>query len=345
MSNRVVIIYDCPLKSCDKLWLKEELESKGYCIRTINSFFRISNVEQRGKFGKAAARMITFWQSIKGLIKSGKGDTVICWSQWSGLFFNLLPGARKRYIISCNWLTPVQNEKTRKLYAKALQNRNLAAVINSPETKERILRTYRVEDYGNIIYIPDVFDDREPFRNPVYREEQRFCFSGGRANRDWELLMEIAAVCPEIDFRFIAVKSDWNDKIAVPKNVQIFFDLEPAKYYQLLKDSYMAIFPLKEDRVSGLINLLKSVQMGKPVLTTGISFTGIYFPEENKNCLLPFGDSASWKKMLEQIWNYDEEQYKTHVKSMQEYIRQTFSPEMAGKKIDEIIRQFRCSME
>ena len=47
----------------------------------------------------------------------------------------------------------------------------------------------------------------------------------------------------------------------------------------------MALYPLKEERVSGLINILKAVQMGKPVLTTKSSFTELYFPKEEEECL------------------------------------------------------------
>lgn len=337
MTSKIVIIYDCPLKECDKLWLRDELVKRGYIVKTVTFFCRISNIEQRGKTGKIAARLMTLWQCIKGMTVSKKGDTVICWSQWSGLFFNMLPGAKKRQIISYNWLTPIPNAKTRFLYVNALQNKNLTVIVNSPETKEKICQGYGVEGIENIVYIPDVFDNKEDFMTPVYQKKDRYCFSGGRANRDWELLKRIAEECPQISFKFVAVKSDWDNTNRMPSNAEVFFDLEPEKYYALLKNSYMSVYPLKEERVSGLINILKSVQMGKPVLTTDIAFTKKYFPEEYKDCLLPFADKEGWKREVEKVWNYREEEYICQVTGMQKHVKASFAPQMAGRKIDAII--------
>lgn len=338
MSDKVLIIYDCPKEQCDKIWLKEELEKRGYCVKTVFCLYRISNIEQRGTIGKLFSRMLTLWQSIKGIIKSGKDETVICWSQWSGLFFNMLPGAKERYIISYNWLTPVPNSNTRFLYTKALRNPRLTAIINSKETKERILNDYKAEDTGNIVYIQDVFDDKEEFLCPSYNMEKKYCFSGGRANRDWKLLIEIARLCPNVLFRIAAPKSGWDNSLQIPENVELYFDVEPEKYYALLKDSYMSVYPLKENRVSGLINILKSMQMGKLVLTTDCAFTEMYFPEESSDYLLDSQDAKRWKNKVEELWNYNEEKYCFRVEGMQEHIREYFSPHMAGEKIDTIIR-------
>ncbi len=339
MSGKIVVIYDCPLKNCDKLWLRDVFAMRGYDIRAVFCRFRISNVEQRGKIGKLAARMLTLWQCLKGMAKSRKDDVVICWSQWSGLFFNMLPGAGKRYIISYNWLTPVRNEKTRFLYVNALQNKRLTAIINSSATRERILQGYGVEDTGNIVYIPDVFDDRGIFCPPIYGRNEKYCFSGGRANRDWELLFETAELCPQVTFKAVAAKSGWNSRLKVPENVSLYFDLGPEQYYELMEHSYMALYPLKEERVSGLINILKAVQMGKPVLTTKSSFTELYFPKEEEECLLPFGDVSGWKRMLEKIWQEKRPEYEIRVKRMQEHIQAGFTPESAAKRLDGIIAQ------
>lgn len=340
MQAKIIIIYDSPIKNCEKLWLKEEMEKKGHIVAAIGSLWRISNIEQRGTSGKLAARVLTFWQAVKGLIRSGKHDVVICWSQWSGLFFNILPGSKKRYIISYNWLTPVPNEKTRFLYSKALQNKNLRAVINYPKTKKDILYAYQVKDCNNIVYIPDVFNNKEYFCQPEYTTKNRYCFSGGRANRDWNLMLNLARICPDIDFCLVVPRSDWGKGIILPENVTLYFDLKPEQYYKLLNDAYMAVYPLKEDRVSGLINIIKSIQKGKIVMTTNISFTEIYFPEECRSCLLPFNDIDAWKEEVSRVWNYNSKEYQCKVIKMQKYIKDTFTPRHAADKLDEIIKGF-----
>lgn len=342
-TGKIVMVYDEPAAICAKLWLRDAFTARGHKVRTIFSRFRISNVEQRGKAGKLAARLLTLWQCMKALAVSGRGDVVVCWSQWSGLFFNLLPGAGGRYIISCNWLTPVPNRKTRFLYVKALRNRRLTAVINHPGTKARILEGYGVEDTGNIVCVPDVYDDRDVFREPIYpvgSGAEKYCFCGGRANRDWEFLLKAAAECPRMEFRLVAAKSGWDSKWEVPGNVRLYFDLGAEEYYGLLEHAYMSVYPLKEERVSGLINILKSVQMGKPVLVTKQSFTEAYFPGGCRDWLVPSGDMGEWKRMLGEVWDYGQPEYVAKVKRMQEHIRENFSPESAGRQMEEIIA--RC---
>ena len=336
-TGKIVMVYDEPAAICAKLWLRDAFTARGHKVRTIFSRFRISNVEQRGKAGKLAARLLTLWQCMKALAVSGRGGVVGCWRS------HLLPGAGGRYIISCNWLTPVPNRKTRFLYVKALRNRRLTAVINHPGTKARILEGYGVEDTGNIVCVPDVYDDRDVFREPVYPAgsgAEKYCFCGGRANRDWEFLLKAAAECPRMEFRLVAAKSGWDSKWEVPGNVRLYFDLGAEEYYGLLEHAYMSVYPLKEERVSGLINILKSVQMGKPVLVTKQSFTEAYFPGGCRDWLVPSGDMGEWKRMLGEVWDYGQPEYVAKVKRMQEHIRENFSPESAGRQMEEIIA--RC---
>jgi len=342
--EKVIIVFDCPLKKCDKLWLLHELQKKGFQVNTVSSCWKLSHIEQKGKVGKLAFYILTFWQSIKALAKSKPGDTVICWSQWSGLFFNKLPGAKKRKIISYNWLTPHYNKKTVSLYTDALNNPRLTAIINSPSTKEKILKVFGVQDQGNICYIPDVFDDKHEFLRPDYKQENRYWFCGGRANRDWDLFLQLAKECPGENFVGVAAESDWDKNRVLSENVKMYFDTSAEEYYRLLKECYAAIYPLKEDKVSGLINILKSAQFGKLVLTSGIEATGLYYPEECRELLLPLGDkenaSREWKEEIQKISQYSEEEYQEKVCCIQEYIKSHFSPEIAvdilGQKIGEM---------
>ena len=330
----VTIIYDCPLKQCDKLWLLHELEGKGFRVKTVAPCWKLSHIEQKGKSGKLFFYGLTFWQSLKGLIKSKPEETVICWSQWSGLFFNQLPFSGKRNIISYNWLTPTPNSKTAFLYQKALRNPKLTAIINSPSTKEKLLEAYQVEDIGNICYIPDVFDDEEVFKAPTYREDKKYWFCGGRANRDWDLFLKLAEECPEEEFVGVAAASDWKKDKVIPKNVRMYFDISANEYYELLQNCYAAVYPLKEDKVSGLINILKSAQFGKIVLTSDIEATRLYYPKECEDLLLPLEKEEvtlkRWQEAIQRISDFTKEEYLQKAGELQAYIQVQFSPNMAG---------------
>ena len=338
--QKIVLIIDCPQDSSSKKWVYRELAATSLPVDVVDCKYAISHIEQRGKCGKLIARLITLWQSIRALQHSKKGDVVFCWSQWSGILFNILPGAKTRKIISYNWLTPVKNPKTRFLYAKALQNENMITVINSQENREIIAKAYQVETSSRMIYIPDVFDDSERFEEPVFIKDNRYCFIGGRANRDWKLFCKIADMNAQIHFEAVANRADWDEKLSVPANVSLHFDIPADEYYALLGGAYLAIYPLKENKVSGLVNIVKATQMGKAVLTTGLPVTQMYYPESRKEYLLEVGQADDWCKEIKKIYSYTEDEYITSVKELQQHIQQNFAPEKAGKILREQIRKW-----
>ncbi len=336
---KVTIIYDCPLKQCDKLWVKNELEAQGYAVKTVAPCVKISHIEQKGKIGKLIARALTLWQCVKALCVSRKNEAVFCWSQWSGLLFNALPGSKTRFIISYNWLTPMSGNATKSLYVNALENKKLVAVVNCEETKDKLQEAYGVNAKERILCIPDVFDDTCEFLSPGYRTKERYCFTGGRANRDFKTFLEIARKCPQIQFQGVAAESDWDFSLKIPKNVQIHFDIPPQKYYKLMEEAYLTLYPLKKEMVSGLINIVKSAQLGKPILITDMPVTRMYYPDTFTGFLPDFGDVDGFAKKILEIFEYSEEEYCNVVEELQQFIQKNFSPHMAGEKLSEVLRK------
>lgn len=337
---QITIIYDCPLEQCDKLWLKRDLENYGYHVKTIAPYLKISNIEQKGKMGKIAARIYTLWQCVKAMAVSKSGEVVICWSQWSGILFNALPGSRRRLIFSYNWLTPMSGNITRRLYVKALRNPNLIAVINSESTRKKLKKAYGEFKEEKVICIPDVYDDTCQFEKPVY-EEERYCFMGGRANRDWNTLMKIAKKCPQIDFHGVAAKADWDLSTEIPTNVKMLFDISAEEYYEQMRNAFLTLYPLKQEIVSGLINIVKSAQLGKPVLITDISVTRMYYPENLQSYLLEFGDAEGFINKIQEIWEYSKQEYEQAVYDLQKYIQNNYSPKVASECIVKYIKKWQ----
>lgn len=337
---KVTIIYDCPMKQCDKIWVKNELEAHGHSVKTVAPCVKISHVEQKGKLGKLLARVWTLWQCVKALMVSKSGEAVFCWSQWSGLLFNALPGSKKRFIISYNWLTPMSGNATKSLYVNALQNKKLVAVVNSEDTKVKLQEAYGVSDMERIVCIPDVYDDSCEFLTPVYKTAERYCFTGGRANRDWKTFMEIARKCPEIQFQGVAAESDWDESLEIPANVKMHFDTSPEEYYKLMEEAYLTLYPLEKEVVSGLINIAKSAQMGKTILITDMPVTRMYYPESLQGCLPGFGDVDGFVEKVREIFEYSENEYDMQVKMLQNYIKEKYSPHSAGNQIHIVLSKF-----
>lgn len=335
---KVVLIYDCPEIKCSKLWVLHELRKQGYEVLPIYSKFTISYIEQRGQAGKILARVLVLWQAIKGINLSHKEDIVFCWNHFNALYFNLLTGS-KRKIISYNWLTPTPRKKTLFLYQKALRNPNLAAVVNYEKNKQLLLQAYQVEDTHNIFYIPDVYDDSIVFAESDFIKENRYIFMGGRANRDWKLFLEIAKSTPDINYVGVAAKSDWKFSSSLPKNLKMFFDLDQEEYYKLMVDAYMAIYPLEEDKVSGLVNIVKAIQMGKLIAVSNLQVTSIYYPDHLKRLLITSKNSDEWKEVIEECFQYNCDTYRVVVKALQEHLKSNFSPSMAGEKLQYLLKE------
>lgn len=339
-SQTIWIIYDCPIATCTKLWLRDGLISNGYDVKTIEYKKRISHIEQRGKVGKILARMITLGQCMKAIALSKNGDLIICWSQYAGLLINLVPGVSKRRIISFNWLTPNSHSSMKWLYAKALRNKQFTAVINAESTKGALAEAYGVQDC-NTIFIPDVFDDKLTFRPHEWsNQSERYVFMGGRAYRDWNMFFEMARRFPDIGFCGVAPSAGWDNLGDIPKNVTMHFDVSESEYYRLMEHAYITMLPLTENKVAGLINIARSIQYGVIPLTSDIEATRMYYPDKYSNMLVSIDAVDEFYQALLQVYDYSSEKYDEIISDMQRYLDEHFSPQTAIEELCKIIGAF-----
>lgn len=335
MSKKVIVLYDTTSKECDKLWVAEGLQQKGYQVKVLYCLCTVFSLEQKGKLGKALAICVITLQCIIAAMISNTQDTIFCWNHWTGLIMNLLYG-NKRSIISYNWLTPPEHSKISWLYRKALENSNLKAVINSPNNRERILNAYEAKDINNIFYIPDVYNHVEIFQKPDVKSKS-YCFMGGVENRDWNMFLKIAQRCPNISFVGVTSKSQKINENDLPDNIKMYYDLSMAEYYALMSEAYFCICFLKADRVSGLINILKAAQLGKLMMITKSEFTEIYYPEELRVLLLEREDEQKVLDKMMMISQMPQEEYEQKVAIWQNYIEREYSPNRAIEDICRMI--------
>lgn len=337
--KKIILLYDCPLKKCDKLWVYEGLKKSGYKVKVIDAPFRISHLDQRGKAGVMLAVLVIMIQCIYAVSIAGRDDIIFCWLQKAGIYCNKFAGGKKK-IISYNWLNPKVKKSTEKLYKDVLENPNCRIIVNSPENKTKNLTAFHAKNLDNVYVIPDVFDQNTIFREPVFRQEGRYCFMGGRANRDWKLFLNTAEKNPEVPFVGVAAASDWNREWKIPNNVKMYYDIPASQYYELMKNAYVGFYPLKEDRVSGLINIIKGAADGIPVLVTRMDATALYYSEDTQDLMFTMGDTVSAGGVLNNAFSWTEEMYIRKVQSQQRHIRERFSPDYAMEKIQGIMKSF-----
>jgi glycosyltransferase involved in cell wall biosynthesis len=187
-------------------------------------------------------------------------------------------------------------------------------------------------------FFPDVYDNTDSFVKPRTKSN-RYFFTGGMTNRDWNLVLEIAKSLPNERFVCCALPEDFGkQKREIPNNVEFYFNLPSSEYYKLMGDSYCVLLPLKNNAVAGLINIIKALQLGVPCCVSETTATKQYFHSKNRDYLLPKHLKA-WVVQIKHITEIPDSEYIQTVQEMQGFIQKNFSPESGIKRLQLIITQ------
>lgn len=183
--------------------------------------------------------------------------------------------------------------------------------LGKPET-EKAKSLYRKFSH-KFYFLP--FCINTNFWKTKVTEEQKvknnIAFIGNDGNRDFNKVLEISYLLPEINFIFVS--QNFNSK-NIPTNVELYkgswgentlTDLEIKKIYSRSK---LTILPLKESiQPSGQSVTLQSISSGTPVMITkteGFWDTSKY--QNKKNILFIDNNSVeNWVKEIKEIYNND----------------------------------------
>jgi hypothetical protein len=348
-SKRVMVLYDTPPSLNEKTWITHELRDRGYDVIDVvlHSKTTVTRLSVRGLVGKVQCVLVSWEQAVRAVLASHKGDTILCWGPLAGHCVNEITYRLHldRRIICMNWLTPTPADIANRFRRNCAANRNAVLLVNV----ESSARKYR-EQFASIgepvraqfHWFPDVFNDEIPFKTPnkTLNEHGRVqCFTGGMNNRDWSLIVSTARALPDIDFVCVALKEDWEHKVAgdVPSNLTCYTDLPLDTYYELMTNSTVVCLPLIEDRASGIINIIRCAQDGHLCCVTDRDFTRQYFEGGSSPYLLD-NDVSSWVEAITSIAQMTPEQYCDAAARYQTYIRDTYSPSAGGKRLDAILQ-------
>ena len=281
-------------------------------------------------------------QAFRVICRSRRGDIIISWSDFTAGIINFISMAlgNKRKIISMNWLTPrAKKPYWEYLDRKQFLNKNVLITVNSLDSKQGYMEKFRLSNGDNIYYIPDIYDTTVEFEKPQYKENGgRYVFTGGMANRDWKLVMQVAERFPSLSFVCCALEHDFKAKVdEIPINVQVYYSVLPDEYYRLMTGAYLVLMPLIACRVSGLINITRSAQSGVPCLVSRYEFTQMYFPDELLEWLIEDSNVDTWVHAVEKALELGREYYSSKVRSFQNHIISCFGPEVAFRTLDKMI--------
>ena len=328
--SKFVLLYDCPFDKCDKLWLYKGLTNFGD-VKVIDVIPKVTYLGLTKKFskiklGKILLRFVAFFQNLRAIIHSNKDDIIVVWNHFGGVFLNQTLNffKIKRKVVSFCWIE-LPKKKNYKKIKRCLENDNFIPIINDSNLKNQFIELFNLKKWNGFM-LPDVYDDNEKFSLPIYKKEKKYCFSGGLNNRDWGTLIKVATNLSNIDFVIVTDKEDIKS-ITIPKNVKHYTNLQKKEYYSLMKNSYLTICPLKENRVSGLINILKSLQYGIPCITTNLEVTASYFSKNYSDIILfEKNNDEKLKEKIAYLWNLNADDYLKISQNMQEHIKKKFNP-------------------
>ena len=331
MKKKFILLYDCPIDKCDKIWLFDGLK-KIADVKIIKtgiriSYFKLSRMFPKLKIGKIFLRFFVLVQSLKAIIYSDEEDIIVTWSNFQGVLLSTLCMRFRinRKIVSFNWIDLPDESKYKKI-KKILENKKVMPIINAKYLEKEFIKKFKLKKW-NGFFLPDVFDDKEEFKMAEYEKKEKYCFAGGVNNRDWETLIDALKELPEMKCIIVAGKNDINSN-QLPNNVMHLEEISAKEYYNLMKGAFLTICPLKENKVSGLINIIKSIQYGIPCIATNSDVTSIYYPERLKQSELLYkkNDKESLEKSLKYCWNLSKDEYIQLSKEMQKHLKNNFNP-------------------
>ena len=336
------ILFDCNWESCDKKWLYEELKSQMSEGQKIEIVERISLDKNRGGIlYKIYSYFIIVRQVITALHRSKKDDVLVCWNFLTGIFANLLSKVcrNSRKIVSMCWLTPTKADGRPIISAlerSLINNPNAYITVNDRNGAEKWNNFHHTKS-SHFVFLPDTYNDSLSFLNPHVRNQKAMIFCGGRANRHWKLLVEIASCMPTVKFICVAEKNDWHEKIkglTLPNNVEALFEIKSKEYYQLMASADLALIPLEKNVSSGFINITMSAQLGVPCIVTKNTSTETYFAEHSG--LVIDNDKNLWIDGINRILSLPQENFDNLVREFQNHIKKNFSPQHNAKIIYDI---------
>lgn len=223
------------------------------------------------------------------------------------------------------------------LYRALCRRAPLWATVNSEWLRQSCLNAYDFspEHIGvlNDCWLPKWRGD---FAEPT-NLDGGYVFSGGTAARDWRTVVEVARACPTIPFRVIARRADWPGDLDVPGNLEVAFDTPLDYFWESARNARISLVSLASNVTSGLVVLILTSLMGRPVVCTRTPATELYYPAECSEMLIELGDHGGMARCVESLWVASERRLNA-ARAVQNYIMTTHSPESYARRLAGIIR-------
>lgn len=335
--KRAIVVYDCIQNDNDKSWIS--LGLGGYNVTEIFPDRLSLAVMGRKRLGRIRVILKMLSISVKAIRNSGEQDVIVVWNRSQALFLYKFCHFMRanRSIISFLWYNP-KKRRLNSLEKECLQDKQFLALTNTRTSIREWKEVLDIKDI-HMEYFPDPFDPRDEFVQSK-QKSAKYVFSGGYSGRDWETFLKVVARCPEISFRCIAHKNQWDASWDIPKNLEVRFNTTTTEYYSIMKNATVAVFVCKENTTAGLINVNKSIQYGIIPIITYNDAIDEYFEEQYKCFMVLDNNVEEFSKIIQYVIRYSDVQYDLIMKDMQSHLKENFSGVDNMKKLME---KYECA--
>lgn len=195
-------------------------------------------------------------------------------------FFKPLLGRSSEIYIFNFYLHAAGKSKVVQLILKFLFNNDQCTlIVQSPKEISYYKKIIPSLKITFVPYCSDPIFIQEEDR--VQKIEGNYIFTGGYTNRDYQSVINCATKLPSE--LFVIAASSLNvelNKMSIPENVILFYDISNIEFECLLFYSQIVIVPLKDDvGSSGQMLSIRAMQNKKPIVYCDISSISYYFRE------------------------------------------------------------------
>jgi len=321
-------------------WLVEGFSNRDFPVRFIGMTnpTELLSMSRVRRILSLHARYINV--SLKGLLRSRKGDILICFLDVMGLYLFLISRLlfKKREIVAVNimfnegqdFLTSVK----KILFRAMLKNRHVYPTVTSselPVTYRRIFgmpgkKFFTVNDcYGNL------------GKTGFSPSDGNYVFSGGINGRDWKTLVTAAGLLPDIRFIMVGPRRDSLGS-NIPSNIEYYYNLPYNEFRRLMLASGIIALPLNTEAPAGLIVLFTAGLMHKPVVSTNNITMREYITSGESGYLVGMGDHKTLALRIRELHS-DQELRKRIGEKLFRKVVESGSPEEYIDKLISIVKE------
>mgnify|MGYP006089922063 FL=1 len=285
-------------------WLTQGFAQREFAI----NFMGINNSSQLLMKGRLLRIAILHFKYIKlafnSLWKSKNEDIIICFLDVLGLYVFLLSKVlfKKRDIIVINIMFNDNDSIITIiklfLYKWMLKSKFVYPTVTSVALRETYRKIFNLpEKYFYLLH--DSYGKLEKYKKP-YSSGDNYVFSGGTNGRDWNTLVKIASLLPEIRFVIVGPQQKTLG-VKYPANIDYYYNISLDRFQDLIKNCSLLTLPLNTVAPAGLIVLFTAGLLSKPVITTDNVAMNEYITSGENGILVEMGDFEEFATQAQRL--------------------------------------------